>query len=144
MTIAEIVKSPGLRLAFVLWLVAIHSFLVGIGLIIRPTTLMQLFAFNPCTERFFPVQGGVFHIVMVAAYVMAAVDVDRFRCLVVYSIIVKGIATVFLFTYFLAVDSIWLVLVSGLCDGAMGVVIYWCLRSYSRMQVNPNCSPGAA
>ncbi len=143
MAFMEIVKSPRSRLTLILWLVAIHSFLVGVGLILRPATLMQLFAFSPCSERFFPVQGGVFHIVMVVAYIIAATDVDRYHYLVVYSVIVKAIAAVFLLTYFLAVDNIPLVLASGAGDGAMGVVIYLALRSYSTSKMKPNSTPGA-
>ena len=143
MTVIDMVKSPRSRLTLMLWLVAIHSFLVGFGLIVRPIMLPELFGFNPSLERFFPVQAGVFHIVMVVAYIMAAVDVDRCRCLVVFSIIVKGTAAVFLVTYFLAVDRVWLVLVSALGDGLMGVAIYLLLYFHTRYKTRPNRAFGA-
>jgi len=130
----EIIKSPRRRLSLILILVAIHSFCVGIGLIIRPDELMQLFCFGICYERFFPTQGGVFHIVMAVGYLMAAYNVDQYRCLVIFSIIVKIMATVFLFTYFIAVEQIWLVLVSGFSDGIMGIAIYVALLLYLKYQ----------
>ncbi|MEA1979990.1 MAG: hypothetical protein U9N54_03340 [candidate division Zixibacteria bacterium] len=142
MTTIDMVKSPRSRLTLVLWLVGIHSFLVGVGLIAWPATLPELFGFKPSLERFFTVQAGVFHIVMAVAYIMAAVDVDKCSCLVVFSIIVKGMATVFLITYFLAVDRIWLVLVSALGDGVMGVVIYLLLYFYTRNRTSPNSTFG--
>ena len=141
--ITNMARSPRSRLTLVLWLVAIHSFLVGVALIARPTMLPELFGFNPSLERFFAVQGGVFHIVIAVAYVMAAVDVDKRRCLVVFSIIVKGMATVFLVTYFLAVDRIWLVLASALGDGVMGAAIYLSLYFYTRHKTTPNSASGA-
>jgi len=141
--IIDMARSPRSRLTLVLWLVAIHSFLVGVALIARPTMLPELFGFNPSLERFFPVQAGVFHIVIVVAYVMAALDVDKRRCLVVFSIIVKGMATVFLVTYFLAVDRIWLVLASALGDGVMGVAIYLSLYFYTRYKTIPNSASSA-
>jgi hypothetical protein len=126
----EIIRNPRRRLSLLLILVAIHSFCVGVGLIIRPAELMQLFGFGECYERFFPTQGGVFHIVMVVAYLMAAYDVDENHSLIIFSIIVKIMATVFLFIYFIAVEQIWLVLMSGFSDGLMGMAIYVALLLY--------------
>ena len=130
----EIIKNPQKRLSLLLILIAIHSFCVGVGLIIRPAELMQLFGFGVCYERFFPTQGGVFHIVMVVAYLMAAYNVDENHSLIIFSIIVKIMATVFLFTYFIAVEKIWLVLASGLSDGIMGIAIYVALLLYIKSQ----------
>ncbi len=112
----EIIKNPRKRLSLLLVLIAIHSFCVGVGLIIRPAELMLLFGFGTCYERFFPTQGGVFHIVMVVGYLMAAYDVDENHSMIIFSILVKIMATVFLFIYFIAVEQIWLVLMSGFSD----------------------------
>lgn len=136
----EIIKNPRRRLSIILVLVAIHSISVGVGLIIRPAELMQLFGFGKCYERFFPTQGGVFHIVMAVGYLMAAYNVDKYRCLAIFSIIVKIMATVFLFTYFIAVEQILLVLLSGIGDCLMGSIIYLALasylKSYSEQDIN--------
>ncbi len=110
-------------LSIFLWLVAAHSFLVGVGLIILPDSLINFFGFNKCTERFFPSQGGVFHIAMAVGYAMAAFDLRKYECLIIFSIIVKFLATVFLFIYFLFVSSIWLVIFSGVSDFLMGLII---------------------
>ena len=126
----EIIKNPRKRLSLLMILIAIHSFCVGVGLIIRPAELMQLFGFGTCYERFFPTQGGVFHIVMVVGYLMAAYDVDENHSLIIFSILVKIMATVFLFIYFIAVEQIWLVLMSGFSDGLMGIAIYVALLLY--------------
>jgi len=118
-------SSPRLRLSFILWLVSIHSFLVGIGLIIQIPAVMILFGFDSSYERFFPAQGGVFHIVMGIGYALAATDSNRFRCLVMFAILVKSAATVFLFTYYFIVESIWSILISGIVDGIMAFAIYF-------------------
>ena len=133
----EIIKNPRKRLSLLMILIAIHSFCVGVGLIIRPAELMQLFGFGTCYERFFPTQGGVFHIVMVVGYLMAAYDVDENHSLIIFSIIVKIMATVFLFTYFIAVEQIWLVLMSGFSDGLMGMAIYVALLLYLKSKKKP-------
>lgn len=113
----------GRYLSFFLWLVAIHSCLVGIGLIVYPSSLMEFFGYGICTERFFPSQGGVFHIAMAVGYAMAAHNLKRYECLIIFSVVVKFVATVFLFTYFIFVSSLWLVLLSGLSDFVMGLII---------------------
>ncbi|KUG26127.1 hypothetical protein ASZ90_004040 [hydrocarbon metagenome] len=110
-------------LSIFLWLVAAHSFWVGVGLIILPDSLINFFGFNKCTERFFPSQGGVFHIAMAVGYAMAAFDLRKYDCLIIFSIIVKFLATVFLFIYFFFVSSIWLVIFSGVSDFLMGLII---------------------
>jgi len=61
-------------LSVFLWLVAVHSFLVGIGLIVLPSSAFEFLGFNPTFERFFSTQGGVFHSVMVLRYEMDGYD----------------------------------------------------------------------
>lgn len=110
-------------LSIFLWLVALHSFAVGVGLIVLPFPLLKFFGYGVCAERFFPSQGGVFHIAMAVGYAMAAYNLKRYECLIIFSIVVKFMATVFLFTYFIFVSSIWLVLLSGISDFLMGLII---------------------
>jgi uncharacterized membrane protein len=45
-------------------------------------------------------------------------------------------ATVFLFIYFIAVEQIWLVLMSGFSDGLMGMAIYVALLLYLKSKKN--------
>ncbi|MDZ7764780.1 MAG: hypothetical protein U5K00_10170 [Melioribacteraceae bacterium] len=113
----------GKYLSLFLWLVALHSFLVGVGLIVFPPSLMDFFGYGACTERFFPSQGGVFHIAMAVGYAMTAYNLKRYECLIIFSIVVKFLATAFLFIYFIFVSSIWLVILSGISDFLMGLII---------------------
>jgi hypothetical protein len=116
-------SDPGYRLRLLLHLVGWHSALVGVGLICRPALLFADLGFAPLSEPFFPVQGGVFHVVMAVGYFMAARDLEQNRSLVVFAIVVKALATVFLLTYWLLVSRLPLVLASGLGDGAMGLLL---------------------
>jgi len=112
-------------LSVFLWLVAVHSFLVGIGLIVLPSSAFEFLGFNPTFERFFSTQGGVFHIAMSVGYAMAGYDKIKYKQLIVFSIIVKIIATVFLISYFLIISSQWLILMSGISDFLMGIIILY-------------------
>lgn len=120
-------------LSIFLWLVTIHSFFVGVGLIFLPDSVLEFFGYNECTERFFPSQGGVFHIAMAVGYAMAAYNLKRYECLIIFSIVVKFIATIFLFVYFFFINSIWLVVLSGISDFFMGVVILILYSSIKRV-----------
>jgi len=110
-------------LSVFLWLVAIHSFLVGIGLIVLPTSVFEFLGYQSTFDRFFSTQGGVFHIIMAVGYAMAGYDTKRFECLIIFSIIVKLIATVFLIIYFIIISSQLLIILSGISDFMMGLVI---------------------
>jgi len=112
-------------LSVFLWLVAVHSFLVGIGLIVLPSSAFEFLGFNPTFERFFSTQGGVFHIAMSVGYAMAGYEKIKYKQLIVFSIIVKFIATVFLISYFLIISSQWLILMSGISDFLMGIIILY-------------------
>ncbi len=114
---------PWRRLQVVLGLVALHSAAVGVGLIFSSAPLLGRLGFQSVGEPFFVVQGGVFHLVMAVAYLMAAWDPARRPTLVVFSIVVKVMATVFLTIYWLAVARVLTILASGLVDAAMALVI---------------------
>ena len=112
-------------LSLFLWLVAIHSFLVGIGLIFLPSSAFEFLGFNPTFDRFFSTQGGVFHIAMAVCYAMAAVDLIKYKQLIIFSIIVKFIATVFLLSYYLIINSQSLIILSAVSDFLMGIVLLY-------------------
>jgi hypothetical protein len=126
-------SDPRTRLRIFLFLVAAHSLAVGLNLIFFPPRLMTLFGYAPIGEPFFKVQGGVFHLVMVTVYTLGAWDPHRHRSLVLLSVIAKGIATVFLVTYYVLVDPIIVVLLSGIGDALMGLVIALLHRSFLRV-----------
>ena len=125
-------NDPTLRLSILLWLMAVHSFLVGTGLIIQVPKLMELFGFHSVHEHFFPAQGGIFHIVMAFGYALAASDSVRFRCLILFFIFVKAVATLFLLFYFVFIDGILAILISGIGDGVFCVILYLSSISYDK------------
>lgn len=124
--------SPRQRLSLILWLIAAHSFCVGLGLIFLPDVLLSYFGFTPGGERFFRAQAGVFHFVMVVVYVMAAMRFVSSPDSAYLAIAAKFIAMVFLISYYLFVVPIWLVLLSGVVDGAFGALIAWAFSAYRR------------
>lgn len=119
-------------LSLVLWLVALHSFCVGIGLILMPSAWITYFGFREIHEPFFRVQGGVFHIVMCVAYVYAARRLKQCVYLVDFSIIAKFMATVFLFSYYLFAAGAWMILASGVGDLLMAIVLLYLSRPLRR------------
>ena len=127
-------QYPEKLLSAILWLVALHSIAMGLALIAQPTLLMKLSGFSSECERFFPAQGGVFHILMAVAYVMGATDIEKYHYLIVFSIIVKALATLFLIIYCFAVEFKWIVLLSGIGDGVMGLIIYLALENYLHLK----------
>lgn len=113
----------GKILSLVLWLIALHSFFVGVGLLTMPSKIIEFLGFNSGGDRFFPDQGGMFHIIMAIAYSLPAIKISKFESLVIFSIIVKFSATIFLSFYYFFASSILIVLLSGITDWLMGVAI---------------------
>lgn len=109
-------------------LVAIHSFCVGLGLILIPLDYFDLFGFQEYSGNFFKIQAGVFHIVMSGAYVSAAYDPLGNRIMIRFAILAKMIAFVFLISYAVFIDMVWMVLASGIFDFIMGLVLIWFLK----------------
>ncbi len=108
-----------------LWLIALHSLIVGILLIILPPDFMVRFGYKLVNERFFQIQAGIFHLVMVAAYSLAARDPLRRRIMVRYTIIVKFMATLFLFGYSALIGFLPAIFLSGAGDFAMGLAVLY-------------------
>ena len=128
----DVFKNASHRLMLILWLVALHSAGVGMGLILHPDWLMLRTGYLPLNEPFFIVQGGVFHLLMAIAYAMAAWDLVRHRSLTLFSIIVKSAAALFLVLYWLLAARIAVVLASGVVDGLMALVIALAYVSWKR------------
>lgn len=108
-----------------LYLVALHSFVVAIALMFSPSWLMEYFGYSSIGEPFFKVQAGVFHIVMVAAYLFAASEIPQNRVMLVFTVTIKFIATAFLVIYYMLVDSILVILLSGIGDFIMGLILLY-------------------
>lgn len=112
-------------LKYFLYLVAVHSLIVGVNLLYFSSDLLQTFGFNSLNEPFFKFQGGVFHLVMVVAYLLAAIDPVKNKMIVIFSIIAKFMATIFLFVFYSFYDTSIIVLLSGISDLVMGIIIYY-------------------
>ena len=110
-------------LSILLYLIALHSFIVGAVLVVIPFETLEYFGYHNYQGTFFKVQGGVFHLVMSLVYFLAARDLNRIRILIYLTIISKFIATVFLFSYYLFIDRIWMVAASGAGDLLMGILV---------------------
>ncbi len=122
-------------LVIILYLVALHSFLVGLMLIFMPMSIFSFFGFD-IINRFFPTQGGVFHFVICVAYILGVIWIDKCSGFIIFSITAKFIATVFLFTYYFFIDGIFMVLLSGVGDFIMGIAILWALIGYSKEKLS--------
>jgi hypothetical protein len=114
----------GRLFSLVMWLIALHSFFVGIGLIFLPESFLVSLGFSESEEIFFRMQGGVFHILMSVLYGIAATNVNKFTAFINFSIFAKIVATVFLLFFFIIVTRNWVVLVSGIVDFLMAVIIW--------------------
>ncbi len=117
-------------LVIILWLVTLHSFFVGIAMIIFPTDWITYFDIAPSEHRFFITQGGVFHLVMAVAYGMAASNVKTNSILIKFSISAKFIATFFLLLYFIFVNQFVIIFLSAISDFCMGLVVLLFFRKY--------------
>lgn len=123
-------NQPKKHLSIVLWLVALHSFSMGVGLIVQPVALINFLGFGPICENFFPAQGGAFHILMGIAYLMGACNVEKYHSLIVFSIIVKTGAALFLMLYCIIADFKWFILFCAAIDATMGLLIFLSLLAY--------------
>ena len=128
----DILTDPRKRLVTLLTLIGLHSYAVGLGLVLMPLSLMPFFGLEVATEKFFPVQGGVFHIVMGTAYILSGVGLDRFRGLILLTILAKCTATGFLCIYYIFFDRAWVILASGAGDGLMAAAVLLAFVSYEK------------
>jgi len=112
-------------LIITLWLIAIHSFVVGFFLIFLPAYFLPVFGFEPVQNNFFRAQGGIFHFVFTIVYIIAATNLQNSRQLIIISVIAKMIATVFLLTYYFFINNIWTVLFSGIVDFILGAFLFY-------------------
>lgn len=119
-------------LSYFLFFLGIHSFAVGVGLLFIPPSVLDFFGFIDYKESFFQAQEGVFHIAMSLAYIMAGLKIEKSIRLIHFIIAVKLLAFVFLISYFLFVLPAWLILLSGIGDGMMGLVVFILYQRYQR------------
>jgi hypothetical protein len=118
----KIKTSAERLLSLGLFLIALHSLLVGLLLIILGAEAMGYFGFDQ-EKTFFQTQGGIFHIVMVIAYMIAALRMKENKGLLYFIITAKFIALTYLLVYFFLVENILILLLSGILDGIMGIFV---------------------
>ena len=121
MFLESIMGKAGKYLRLLLWLIAFHSLIVGCLLILLGNSGIVYFGF-PEGNQFFQVQGGVFHLVMCLAYLIAAHDTGNSK-LIFFIIGAKSIATVYLLIYYFFVAPVLTIMLSGLADGIMAVLV---------------------
>ena len=136
-TSAEKLLSHGL------YLIALHSFVVGLLLILLGSDAMICFGFDQ-EKTFFQTQGGIFHIVMVVAYLMAAIRTKENKGLLFFIITAKFLAFTYLILYSFLVESILILLLSGILDGLMGVFVLYLYRSLPSNYFNPSAHDQAS
>lgn len=130
LTPSTIIHDRRIQLILFLWIVTLHSFFVGLGMIFLPIAIVNYFGFSIEQWHFFLVQGGVFHIVMSIAYFFGAKQVDYSSDFIIFAIIAKFIATIFLVIYSIFIAAIPLIILSGLGDFTMGLILLILLRRY--------------
>ncbi len=114
---------PKKLLIIILWLIGIHSFIIGLCLIFLPAVYMPLFGFELCEFVFFRAQGGIFHLIMSVIYVWAAIYIDKTNVLIKITLLAKTMALIFLLIYYIFVDPVITILLSGITDGLMAIVV---------------------
>ncbi len=124
-------------LRWFLLIVAVHTFGVGLVLIVAGNTVMEFFGFPQLESRFFQMQGGFFHLLFSYIYWKASTDVNRYEYLILFVVVVKCVATVFLFSYYFFIERVIMVLLSGFVDGGMGVIIYLVFRKWKSKEYVP-------
>lgn len=105
--------------AWLVTLIALHSYGVGAALVFLPEFGARLGGWDQVTPLFFMRQAGVFHFLVATVYL---VEWRRFRT-VSFLVLAKCTAVLFLGTLWLLDGEPWVVPVSGLADGLMALVV---------------------
>jgi hypothetical protein len=107
------------RLEIILvFLIALHSLILGAGMLFQPARTLELFGWDYQGPMFFPAQSGIFLVLFGGAYVAAVWH----RSLIWFIIASKSAAVVFLLWqhFLLGPATPRTVLVAAVLDGLMG------------------------
>ena len=119
-------RPPTLLRTLVL-LIAAHSWGVGLCLVLFPGPITRFAGWVDVQPLFFPVQAGVFHLVLATGYVM-----EYFRLRTIHLLLVaKATAFLFLTLATLIADVPWVIPFSGLADGFMGLAAWYVFKRSS-------------
>lgn len=97
--------------------IALHSYGVGLILVLAPGLALRFAGWTSLGPRFFPVQAGIFHLVLATGYLL---EYRRYHGISLL-LVAKTTAFVFLMVATLRGGVPWAVPVSGLADGLMGL-----------------------
>ena len=120
-----------LPLNWVLALVALHSVVLGVAMLVWPLQILSAFGWEFTETRFYPAQSGLFLIILGIVYAMAI----RQRAYVAIVVLSKAIAVTFL------VSEAWrgscppIVYLTAAIDGFMGALVaiaWWQERAGQR------------
>lgn len=109
---------------WLVWLIAVHSFGIGVMLLVAPAWSVRFAGWEGAEPLFFLRQAGVFHFVVATGYLL---EYARLRT-VTLLVATKAMASVFLLLSATLTDAAWSVPFSGVVDGAMGVAALWVHR----------------
>lgn len=108
------------------FLVAVHSWVVGLCLLLVPGWSLAIGGFTDVASTFFVRQGGVFHLVVATGYVLE----HRRHGTVTLLVVAKAAATLFLAAaWTLGEARAWSVLLSAIGDGLMGLAAWYLVRA---------------
>jgi hypothetical protein len=105
-------------------LISLHSYAVGFGLVFLPGFGARLGGWDEVVPFFFARQAGVFHLIVATAYLLEYLRHGTVTLL----LITKTTAFVFLGAMIFLEPGVWIIPLSALGDGLMGLVVWWVHR----------------
>jgi hypothetical protein len=113
-------RFPVTSLSIVVFLVAVHSIILGIVLIAAPKWLLSVFEWSIVCDAFFLQQAGLFHILLGLVYLVEFFAHGGVGILLT----AKSCAVVFLTIQYLWRIHEPAVLMSGLVDAGMALIVF--------------------
>lgn len=110
------------------WLIALHTFTIGVALLVVPEWALRVGGWRDIPPLFFPRQAGIFHFVLGFGYLREL----RCRGSVSLLLLAKSAAFLFLMTSALVWTPPWFVPFAGVTDGLMGLAAWWVHRLAER------------
>jgi hypothetical protein len=105
-------------------LVALHTFAIGVALLVVPEWALRVGGWQSIPPLFFPRQAAVFHFVVGFGYLW---ELRQHRSIALL-LFAKSAALVFLVTAALVWPAPWFVPFAGVADGLMAAAVWWLHR----------------
>ena len=116
-------------------LIALHTYGIGVGLLVMPEWSLRLGGWQTIPPLFFPRQAGVFHLVLGTGYL---VEYLRLRS-VSLLLTAKACGSVFLLAATVLATVPWFVTFAGVVDGLMGLAVL-----VMRLEISRAAAPGSS